>query len=149
MKKLLFILPVFFFTLTVNAQQTEDQPQIGKTFGNYKGIGIIIPDVGRPTKPINGQTTVTGIVVKVGWCEDDCLTILVKKDDGTTVTIGTKDYGFTVPKEIVGKRIIIEGIEPAKLIRERRTVKKDYQKDIQFAATGIKVIKNPAVVHTK
>ena len=149
MKKLLFILPVFFFTLAVNAQQTEDQPYIGKTFGNYKGTGIIIPDTDRPTKPINRQTTVTGIVVKVGWCEEDCLTILVKKDDGTTVTIGTKDYGFTVSKEIVGKRIIIEGIESAKLIRERRAVKKDYQKDIQFAATGIKVIKNPAVVHTK
>src|ERR1035437_7690055 len=111
MKKLLFILPVFFFTLAVNAQQTY----IGKTFGNYKGTGIIIPETDRPTKPINGQTTVTGIVVKVGWCEEDCLTILVKKDDGTTVTIGTKDYGFAVPQKIVGKKIIVEGIESAKL----------------------------------
>src|ERR1035437_716935 len=147
MKKLLFILPVFFFTLAVNAQQTEDQPYIGKTFGNYKGTGIIIPETDRPTKPINGQTTVTGIVVKVGWCEEDCLTILVKKDDGTTVTIGTKDYGFTVSKEIVGKRIIIEGIESAKLHAGNPPTRKDYQKGIQFAATGIKVIKNPAVVH--
>ena len=60
MKKLLFILPVFFFTLAVNAQQTEDELYIGKTFGNYKGTGIIIPDTDRNTKPINGQTTVTG-----------------------------------------------------------------------------------------
>lgn len=50
------------------------------------------------------------------------------------VTVGTSDYGFTIPKEIVGKRIIIEGIEPAKLIRERKIVKKEYQKDIQFVA---------------
>ena len=140
MKKFLFILPVFFFTLAVDAQQTEDEVYVGKKYGNYKGTGIIIPDTDRPTKPINGQTAVTGIVVKVGWCEDDCLTILVKKDDGTTVTVGTKDNGFTIPKKLTGKKIIVEGIDPAKRVRERRTVRTDYQKDIQFAATGIMVI---------
>ena len=140
MKKLLFILPVFFFTLALNAQQTEDEVYIGKgkTFGNYKGI--IIPETDKPAKPIGGQKALTGTVVNVGWCEEDCLTILIKKDDGTTVTIGTKDYGFKVSPKIVGRKIIVEGNEPAYFIRERRTIKKDYQKDIQFAATGIKVI---------
>ena len=144
MKKLLLILPVFFFTSALNAQQTEDEVYIGKgkTFGNYKGIGIIIPDTDRKAKPINGQTTVTGIVVKVGWCEEDCLTILVKKDDGTTVTVGTRDYGFTIPQKIVGRKIIIEGIDGGQISggRKRRDVKKDAQQDIQFAATGIMVI---------
>ena len=141
MKKLLFILPVFFFTLAVNAQQTEDEVYVGKKYGNYKGTGIIIPDTDRKVKPVNGQTAITGIVVTVGWCEEDCLTILVKKDDGTTVTIGTKDYGFTVPKKLVGKKIIVEGIDPAKRVRERLTVRTNYQKDIQFAASGIIVVK--------
>jgi hypothetical protein len=75
----------------------------------------------------------------VEWCEDDCLTIWVKKDDGTTIATGTKDYGFAVPKEIVGKKIIIESIEPAKLIKEKKVVKKEYQKDIQIAATGLRI----------
>jgi hypothetical protein len=141
MKKLLFILPVFFFTLAVNAQQTEDEVYVGKKYGNYKGTGIIIPETDRKVKPVNGQTAITGIVVTVGWCEEDCLTILVKKDDGTTVTIGTKDYGFTVPKKLVGKKIIVEGIDPAKRVRERLTVRTNYQKDIQFAASGIIVVK--------
>ena len=144
MKKLRLILPVFFFTIALNAQQTEDEVYIGKgkTFGNYKGTAIIIPDVGKGTKPTNVQTTITGIVVKVGWCEEDCLTILVKKDDGTTVTVGTRDYGFTVPQKIVGRKIIIEGIDGGQISggRKRRDVKKDAQQDIQFAATGIKVI---------
>ena len=146
MKNLFFILTAFFFTVALNAQQTEDEVHIGtypkgKTFGNYKG-----PD----TKPINGQLTVTGIVIGSGVVSHglDSLTdkrrVLysfdLKKDDGTIVTVGTRDHGFTVPKEIVGKKIIIEGIEPGTLIRERKTVKKDYQKDIQFAAKGIKVI---------
>ena len=135
MKKLLFILPVFFLALTMNAQQTEDDVYVGKgkTFGNYKGADT------RNTKPVKGQINITGTVVKVDWCEDDCLTVWVKKDDGTIVSVGTKDYGFTVPKNIVGKRIAIEGIEPAKLIPEKKTLKREYQKDIQFAATGIRI----------
>lgn len=144
MKTLLFILSTLFLPLIINAQQTEDEVYIGKgkTFGNYKGIGIIIPDVGRKAKPVNGQTTVTGIVVKVGWCEEDCLTILVKKDDGSTVTVGTKDYGFTVPQKIVGRKIIVEGIDAGQISggRKRKDIKKDAQQDIQFAATGIKII---------
>ena len=135
MKKLLFILPVFFFSLAVNAQQTEDDIYVGKgkMFGKYKGADT------RNTKPVKGQINITGTVVKVDWCEDDCLTVWVKKDDGTIVSVGTKDYGFTIPKAIVGKRIIIEGIDPAKLISEKKTLKREFQKDIQIAATGIRI----------
>lgn len=141
MKKLLFILPLFFLAPAANAQQTEDEVYIGKKFGNFKGTGIIIPDTDRKIKPVNGQTAITGIVLTVSWCEEDCLTISVKKDDGTIVTVGTKDYGFKVSKKIVGRKISIEGIESVAFIRERKTLKKDYQKDVQLMATGIKVIK--------
>lgn len=136
MKKLRLVLPAFFFGLAVNAQQTEDDIYVGKskTFGNYRGT-----DIGY-SKPIKGQTILTGTVIKVGWCEDDCLTILIKKADGTTVTVGTKDYGFRVPKGIVGKKIIIEGIEPGKRIVEKRAAKQEYQKDIQFAASGVRLL---------
>ena len=99
----------FFLSITIatNAQQTEGEVNIGKgkTFGKYKGNAIIIPDVDRNEKTTNRQTAITGIVITVDWCEEDCLTILVKKDDGTTVTVGTKDNGFRVPKEIVGRKV--------------------------------------------
>jgi len=141
MKKLLFILPVIFFTLAANAQgtQTEDEVYIGKgkTFGNYKGTS-------KDSKPVKGE--IKGVVVGLkngstdGWCEEDCLTILVKKDDGAIVTIGTRDYGFTVPKELIGKRIIVEGVDvTTSYIRRRKTINQNYQRDIQFAATGIKI----------
>jgi len=136
MKKLLFTLPIIIIALAANAQQTEDDVYVGKskTFGNYRGT-----DIGY-SKPTKGQTILTGTVVKVGWCEEDCLTILVKKADGTTVTVGTKDYGFRVPKGIVGKKIIIEGIDPAKRIADKKTVKQPYQTDIQFAASGVRLL---------
>lgn len=135
MKKLLHILPFILFTLAVNAQQTEDDIYAGKTktFGNYKGTDI------RNSKPIKGQSVISGIVVKVDWCEEDCLTVWVKKDDGSIVAVGTKDYNFTVPKNITGKRIIIEGIEPDKLVYEKKSVKKQYQEGIKIAATGVRI----------
>jgi hypothetical protein len=135
MKKLLQILPFVLFAFIVNAQQTEDDIYVGKsrTFGNYRGTDI------TTARQVKGQLVITGIVVKVDWCEEDCLTVWVKKDDGSTVSVGTKDYGFTIPKKIVGKRIIIEGVDPAKYIIEKNTVKKKYQKDIQIAATGIRI----------
>jgi len=144
MKKLKSILPVLFLSFALNAQQTEDEVYIGKgkTFGNYKTTGIIIPETDKTAKAKNGPTTVTGIVVSVGWCEEDCLTILVKQDDGTTVTVGTRDNGFNVPKKIAGRKIIVEGKDAGQISggRKRKDAKKDDQKDIQFAATGIMVI---------
>lgn len=136
MKKLLFTLPLFFFIVATHAQQTEDDVYVGKskTFGKYRGT-----DIGY-SKPIKGQTILTGTVIKVDWCEEDCHTILVKKADGTIITVGTKDYGFTIPKSIVGKKIVIEGIEPAKRIVDKKTVKKTYQTDIQFAASGVRLL---------
>ena len=134
MKKLLQILAMIFLTHVVNAQQTEDDIYVGKnrTFGKYRGADI-------KTAKQKGQFIIRGTVVKVDWCEDDCLTVWIKKDDGSILSVGTKDYGFTVPKNIVGKRIIIEGIEPFKYIATKKTVKKEYQKDIQVAATGIRI----------
>ena len=135
MKKLLVTLPIFLI-LAANAQQTEDDVYVGKskTFGNYRGT-----DIGY-AKPIKGQSIVSGTVVKVSWCEEDCLTILVKKADGTTLIVGTKDNGFKVPKGIVGKKIIIEGIDPAKRIVDKKAIKQTYQTDIQFAASGIRLL---------
>jgi hypothetical protein len=150
MKKLLFILPVIFFTIVVNAQ-TEDEIYIGKgkTFGNYNGRGIIIPDVDKNAKPVLGQTTVTGIVtgVVVGREGDgDTLTgkrsghysFTLKQNDGTIILIGTRDYGFTIPKNLVGRKITVEGIDA--ISGRKRMTAQENQKDIQFAATGIKVI---------
>lgn len=152
MKKLLSILPVIFLSFALHAQQTEDEVFVGKgkTFGNYKGTAIIIPDIDKTAKKQKtDQTSVTGTVISSGLVTRmDSLTdkrvalysFNLKKADGTIVTVGTKDNGFTVPKEIVGKTITVEGIDQVSFIRKRKTVNTDYQKEIQFVATGIKVI---------
>jgi hypothetical protein len=148
MKKSLFILSVFFFSLAVNAQtQTEDEVYIGKgkTFGKYKGTEIIIPDVGKGTKPAKGQTTITGVVV--GMCKAECCTnkltscsVDVKNDNGIVI-VGTGVSGFIVPRTIEGRIITVEGKDAGQISgRKRRDIKNEYRNDIQFAATGIKLI---------
>ncbi|MDO9274388.1 MAG: DUF4920 domain-containing protein [Lutibacter sp.] len=47
----------------------------------------------------------------------------MKKDDGTILSVGTKDNGFTVPKDILGKRIIVKGYESVKPIRDKKYCK--------------------------
>ena len=145
MKKLLSILPVIFFSFALHAQQTEDEVYVGKgkTFGDYKGTAIIIPDIDKPVKkPTTDLSRLTGTVISVGLeSKMDSLTdkrvslysFNLKKTDGTIVTVGTRDNGFTVPKEIVGKTITVEG-------RKRRDVKNNTQQDVQFAATGILIV---------
>ena len=147
MKKLLFILSALFLTLAATAQtQTEDEVYIGKgkTFGNYKGTAIIIPETDLKAKPIKGLSKITGTVV--GACKRDCCnnkrtscSLTVQFGD-SLVTIGAEDYGLNIPKNIEGKNIIIEGMDRRLPIRNRRNVNNNYQQDIQFAATGIKII---------
>ena len=122
--------------LNEKSTQTEDEGYIGKgkTFGNYTGKGIIIPEVDRKIKQVDVQQIIS-VKVLNACCDTSLTSITLKKDDGTIVTVGTRDFGFTVPKNIVGRYITIEG-ENTSGGRKRR----DYQKDIQFAATGIKVL---------
>ena len=134
MKKLLFILPVLFFALSVNAQQTEDEVYVGKKFGNYKSAD---------TRPIDGQQTITGVVTRGGSgngvqdsLKDDrggLYLFNLKKADGTVLTIGTRDNGFTVPRTIEGHTISIQGKDAGQISGRRR-------RDFQFVAIGVLVI---------
>jgi hypothetical protein len=132
MKSIFFLVATFLFTCVAVAQQTEDDVYVGKarTFGNYRSTN------GYSKLP-KGFSIVTGTIVELSWCEDDCRTALVKKADGTMITVGTADFGFTIPKGIKGKKIIIEGIEAGKQLIDK---KKPRQQNIQFAAAGLKLL---------
>ena len=150
MKKLLFILSVVSITMAVNAQQTEDEIYIGKgkTFGKYTGRSVTTTETGKTTnKTVTNPTILTGIVVSGGEISpvQDSLknkpgslySFNLKKDDGTVVAVGTRDYEFTVPKELIGKNVSIEGLTSATLLNERK--RRSVQKDVEFAAIGILV----------
>ncbi|HSN61673.1 MAG TPA: hypothetical protein VLR49_12110 [Ferruginibacter sp.] len=135
MKRIILFAPTFLFTCIAVAQQTEDDVYVGKarTFGNYRGTG------GYSKLP-KGHAVIIGTIVEVSWCEDDCRTILLKKTDGTMITVGTADFGFKIPKGIKGKKIIIEGLEPGKPAIGKQKPGSKPQQNIQFAASGLKLL---------
>ena len=140
MKKLLFILTLFFFSIAVNAQPTDVIPASGATYGNFRDF-----ENNAKIIPGNGEITIMGLVINRG--ELHCVynkctvtSITIQREDGTTLVIGTSDHNFSVPRYIVGKKIRVEGIDIRKGEPVRRNPRTENQKDIQFAATGVKVI---------
>jgi hypothetical protein len=152
MKKLLLIISLFIFCASINAQQTEDDIHVGgspkgKTFGDYKAPAIIIPDVDRTPKP--APVTLTGIVLRSrimkGGDADSLkgkngalVAFDLKLDDGSLIRIGTSDYGFHVPRNIIGHRITLQAVSARGLKTGKE--KKNYQQQIEYAATGLKVL---------
>ena len=139
MKKLLFILPALFFVLGLKAQQTEDEVYIGKKFGIFNDTGIIILETDRKIKP-NGLLTAIDTVLSVSACTVYCSVLVVKLTDGTPITVGTADRGFSIPAKMVGRGIMVDGAYSVRQVPGERPSRIIQQQNIGFAATGIKVI---------
>ncbi|MFI5133085.1 MAG: hypothetical protein ACHQEB_02060 [Chitinophagales bacterium] len=140
MKKILFILPVMFFTIALNAQNMDVGVSVGSKYGKYKGF-----DKNAKENPLNGETTITGLVVNLGAINciyNKCTTnsVMVKLADGTLLNVGTSDYSFSLPRNIFDKNIIVEGMD-MRIPSEKRNPRIQYQYGVQFAASGILVIK--------
>jgi hypothetical protein len=79
----------------------------------------------------------------------------IKKKDGTAMMVRAKDHAFLMPEDIVGKTVLIDGAATVKEVSEemRRHYAEDAgkskkeiasikggEKDVQFAARGVKVL---------
>ena len=60
------------------------------------------------TPGVEKSAKVEGEIVEV--CQKKGCWMTVKKDDGSTVRVTFKDYGFFVPKDAAGKWVVMEGI---------------------------------------
>ena len=88
-------------------------------------------------------------------CKAEGCWIKVQKADGTSMMVRAKDHKFLMPENIVGKTVLIEGNATVKEVTEE--MRKHYaedggkskkeidaikgsEKDVQFAAKGVKVL---------
>lgn len=88
-------------------------------------------------------------------CKAEGCWIKVQKADGTSMMVRAKDHKFLMPENIVGKTVLIEGSATVKEVTEE--MRKHYaedggkskkeiaaikgsEKDVQFAAKGVKVL---------
>lgn len=120
MKKLLI---VFGALLSVVACKTEDKKTevkaVDKTIVNYTSIGAkITADGAKSISDMEevyiamriGDTITTkmvGIVDAV--CQSKGCWMTINLEDGNQVMVKFKDYGFFMPKDIVGQEVVLNG----------------------------------------
>lgn len=148
---LLFFIISGFFTAT-----KAQQPAIsGAVYGEVQDKGEVISidklESNLKEKKFNGK--ITGKVVEV--CQAMGCWVKLQKTDGSTILVKAKDHGFTMPKDIVGKNVIVDGEANATEVSEK--IRKHYaldagkskeeiekikgsSKEVTISANGVKVI---------
>lgn len=153
----------FFFSLfllaslSVYAQEEDIQPAAkGVVYGSVpdtKGKPVTTDEL--PAKLVNNtyEGKVTGTVTEV--CQAMGCWIKLQKSDGSTLMVKSKDHGFFMPQNLVGKTVLIEGTASVKEVTEqmRRHLAEDSgkskeeinaikgsEKQVQFVARGVKVL---------
>ena len=156
MKKVIFS-ALLFFALAANAQEDKEKIQAAK--------GVVYGAVSTEKAPVNPDEIINklvdnkfegqikGKVAEV--CKAEGCWIRLQKADGTTLMVKAKDHSFVMPENIVGKTVLVEGSATVKEISEdvRRHYAEDAgkskeeiakikgaEKNVQFAAKGVKVL---------
>ncbi|HYO22781.1 MAG TPA: DUF4920 domain-containing protein [Flavisolibacter sp.] len=152
---------IFFSALILlaGAANAQDKEKVQAAKGVVYGVvsadekAIAADDV--KTKLVNDQFEgqIKAKVVEV--CKAEGCWIKVERKDGTPMMVRAKNHAFLMPENIVGKTVIIEGnatvketteemrkhyAEDAGKSKEEIAKIKGSEKDVQFAAKGVKVL---------
>ena len=155
MKKLLFS-SLLLISLGAAAQSKEKTPAAkGVVYGVVTDEKAAIAPEDIAGKLVNNeyQGQIKAKVAEV--CKAEGCWIKVQRKDGSLMMVRAKDHAFLVPENIVGKTVLIEGnatvketteemrkhyAEDAGKSKEEIAKIKGSEKDIQFAAKGVKVL---------
>ena len=156
MKKLILSLALCMFTAFAFAQDATSFE--GKSFGEGVKKGNVITTAEVETKL--GDSTkkdmkVTGEVVLV--CQKKGCFMNLAMPDGKTMFVNFKDYAFFMPKDLKGKKVVIDGFaerketsvedlkhfaEDAKKSPEEIAKITQPKKEIVFEAKGVVILEN-------
>lgn len=154
MKKFLNVVAAIFLATMASAQDPVSA-QKGVTYGagtNAEGVLVSANDLSSRMEKDKFTGKVTGKVVEV--CQEKGCWMKLEKADGQHLTVKFKDYKFFMPKDIVGKDVVVEGYamtrqvtakqqqelakEAGKSAQEIEKIQSD-KKEIQFVASGVLV----------
>lgn len=158
MKKLLFSL---LLVSAISAQAQDHNSEIkpaakGVVYGTEPAAsGDAVNADAIQAKMANGvfEGKVTGKVKEV--CKAMGCWIRLEKADGSSLMVKTKDHGFFLPQDLVGKTVTLEGTATIKEVSEEKRkhfaedagkskeeIKKikGSEKEVQFIASGVKVL---------
>lgn len=155
MKKLLFF-ALLFITISGRAQDKEKTPATkGVVYGvvSEEKNAITADEIKNRLVEDKFEGQVKAKVVEV--CKAEGCWIKVERMNGTSMMVRAKDHAFLMPENIVGKTVLIEGnatikevsedmrkhyAEDAGKSKEEIAKIKGSEKDVQFAAKGVKVL---------
>lgn len=140
MKKVLFVLLAFSISLAAAAQDPQSA-QKGVTYGAGTTAENSIPvnELEKNLKEDKYQGKISGKVTEV--CQEKGCWMKLEKSNGEKVMVKFKDYGFFMPKDIVGKEVVLEGEAVVKEVSVKQ--QQHYAKDAGKKKNEIKKIKEP------
>ena len=154
MKKVFVFIGCALLMGICKAQDTRSaEPGVVYGVVSQKGEPIKVMDLENKLQENKFSGQITGKVAEV--CQAEGCWIRLQKADGTTLLIRAKDHAFVMPKNIVGKLVVVEGEATLKEVSEamRKHLAEDAgkskeeiekikgdNKEIVFMAKGVKVI---------
>lgn len=155
MKKLLLLVCSIVFAVAGFAQDEPASATKGITYGAGTTPDGSVPVTDLDKKMVNNkfEGKVTGKVVEV--CQEKGCWMKIERPGGESMMVKFKDYGFFMPKDIVGKEVVIDGTASVKetSVKQLQHYAKDAgkskeeiakikkpKKDVQFVASGVLVL---------
>ena len=135
-------LAIGLFVLTGSAvAQSPVSANKGVTYGAGASADGAISVNELSSKMSNSGFTgkISGKVVEV--CQEKGCWMKVEKENGETLMVKFKDYGFFMPKDIQGKEVVLDGEAIVKEVSVKQ--QKHYAKDAGKPADEIEKIKAP------
>lgn len=140
MKHLFLLTLGVLFGLAIYAQEPASA-QKGVTYGAGTTAEGAIPvdELAKKMEQDKYKGKVTGKVVEV--CQEKGCWMKVEQSNGEKLMVKFKDYGFFMPKDIVGKEIVLDGEASVKEVSVKQL--QHYAKDAGKSEEEIKKIKEP------
>ena len=141
---------------TISVQAQSPAPAVkGEVYGTEINAEGAIPVNQLPAKMNKGNYSgkITGKVTEV--CQEKGCWMKLEKSNGENLMVKFKDYGFFMPKDIVGKDVVLEGeaISKEVSVKQLRHYAEDAgkskeeiekinapRKETQFVAKGVLVL---------
>ncbi len=113
MKKLMLSITFCLFTAFAFAQDTDTYAGQSFGVGVKKGATITTADISKKLGKSNKKDMkVTGEVVTV--CQKKGCFMTLAMPNGETMFVNFKDYAFFMPKDLAGKKVVIDGFAEKK-----------------------------------
>ena len=155
MKRYLFMFAAMLVAGITQAQEPVSA-QKGVTYGagtNTEGVLVAVDLLSSRMQKDKFSGKVTGKVVEV--CQEKGCWMKLEKADGSPMTVKFKDYKFFMPKDIVGKEVVLDGYAMVKevTVEQQKSLAKesgkstaeienirDPKREVQFIASGVLVL---------